>query len=295
MAPYGRELTYADYADNHRFQTSDIDLNGFYDEGYLCERYTKADFDRLVCKLRCPRCDSPLGGNIWAYNLPFDVPADFERTIREVAETAHATPFLLVEHDFCRQVRAAIRSVAAVSKTQRIMQPLCRGRSQAHGPIPDEIVAFDYPPPKYVQEGRYNHAGQPVLYIASDVETCHAELRFAPSVVLEFEMLIELRILDLIDPYSQNSSAIAHADLLNCLVYSAMVSAWQDDSGWHRPHYVVSRFVADCARASGLDAIRYPSTRRTGSNFNLVIVNPTIKLAGVARVVQFHHLSALIR
>lgn len=282
---------FADYADGHYFQTTSIDLDTFYSGSYLQDQYSKADFDRLICKLDCPRCGSPLGGNIWAYNLPFNVPEDFERTIREVGETACATPFLLLENEFCRKVLGSIRSLAAETKPQRIKTPLFRGRSEVRGPVSEELSAFDFPPSKYVQEGRYNHAGHSVLYLGSDIDTCHAELRQAPSLIVEFELLAELRTLDLIDPYPRAPGKFEDADLLNCLVYSALLSARQDDDGWHRPHYVVSRFVADCARASGLDAIRYPSTRRTECNFNLVIVNPMLSLSNVGHIIQFHRRS----
>lgn len=280
---------YADCANDHYFQTTSIDLDTFYSEGYLQKQFSKSDFDRLVSKLSCPRCDSPLGGNIWAYNLPFNIPPHFERTIREVGEAARVTPFLLLEHEFCRRVLASIRSLASEIGPKKMEQSLFRGRSEAHGPIPEELMDFDFPPAKHVQEGRYNHAGHSVLYLGSDPETCHAELRHAPSLIAEFELLVEIRTLDLIDPYVRDNGKFEDADLLNCLVYSALVSARQEDDGWHRPHYVVSRFVADCARAAGFDAIRYPSTRRFGSNFNLVIVNPLLSLSNVARLIGFHH------
>jgi RES domain-containing protein len=167
-----------------------------------------------------------------------------------------------------------------------------RGRTEANEPIEERIKEFDFPPTHLVQEGRYNHAGHPVLYLGSDVETCQAELRNDPCLVLEFEMLEELRILDLIDPYTEDKSAFANADLLNCLVYSSLISARQEEAGWHRPHYVVSRFIADCARVSGIDAIRYPSTRRSASNFNLAVVNSELRLASSSKVVAFHRRSA---
>ena len=283
---------YANSADNYSFQTTSIDLDTFYEGSHLRDEYPKADFDRLICQLNCPRCGKPLGGNIWPYNFPFNVPQDIEHTIRDVAAKARTTPFLLLEHDFCKNVLSAIRSLAATLPPERIKQTLFRGRSEADGTVPQSVNAFDFPPPCDVQEGRFNHSGNSVLYLGSDVDTCHAELRHAPSLIVEFELETELRVLDLVDPYNGNRSSLDDADLLNCLVYSALVSARQESNGWQRPHYVVSRFVADCARASSVDAIRYPSTRRAGNNFNLVVINPDLRLEQFARIVHFHRRDA---
>ncbi len=283
---------YADSADDYRFQTTGIDLDTFYEGSYLRDQYSKPDFDRLICQLSCPRCGSPLGGNIWPYNFPFNVPDDIEHTIREVDALARATPFLLLEHDFCRNVLSAVRSLSASLPLQKLDHHLYRGRSEAIGAVAEQVHEFDFRPPQVVQEGGFNHSGHSVLYLGSDVETCHAELREAPSLIVEFEFQAKLRVLDLINPYDGDRASLDHTDLLNCLVYSALVSARQENDGWQRPHYVVSRFVADCARASSIDAIRYPSTRRTGNNFNLVVLSHNLRLEQFARVVQFHRRGA---
>lgn len=283
---------YAYSADNNRLQTTSIGLDSFYAGSSLRDEYSKAEFDRLIRQLNCPRCGSPLGGNIWPYNFPFSVPQDIEHTISEVATLARATPFLLLEHDFCRNVLSAVRSLAASLPQHHIDQHLFRGRSEADGVVEAHVTKFDFPPQQFVQEGRFNHSGHSVLYLGSDIDTCHAELRHAPSLIVELELQTKLRVLDLIDPYKSDLAPFDQADLLNCLVYSALISARQESDGWARPHYVVSRFVADCARASSIDAIRYPSTRRTGENFNLVVINPDLRLERVARVVRFHRRSA---
>jgi RES domain-containing protein len=280
---------HADYADECYFQTQSIGLDCFYSGSYLQDYYSKAEFDRFIAKIPCPRCGSPLGWNIWAYNLPFDVPRDFEATIIQVSELARSTPFLLLEHNFCQKVLSSIRDLSKAVVPAPFGATLFRARSINKADLPQHILTFDFPPPPVVQEGRYNHAGAPVLYLASDKETCLEELRNSPCLVLEFELLPPIRVLDLTDPFGAHEK---HADLLNCLVYSALASAKQIDDGWHKPHYVVSRYVADCARAAGFDAIKYPSTRRTVKNFNLVLVNTSIPLAKSARVISYHQMDS---
>ena len=282
---------YADSTDDFEFQTRGIDLNWFYEHSRLRDEYSKSDFDRLISQMSCPRCGSALGGTIWAYNFPFDVPRDIEHIIREVSALADESPFLLLEHEFCRQVLSAIRALAGTINPEPLTQHLFRGRSEVRGPIEESIHAFDFPPPMYVQEGRYNHSGHSVLYLGSDVETCHAELRNTESLIVELAISGNFRILDLISPYKADQSNLIDTDLLNCLVYSSLVSSKQEVNGWHRPHYTVSRFVADCARSSGIDAIKYPSTRKSGGNYNLVLLNTSHRLEHVARAVQFHRRS----
>lgn len=210
-------------------------------------------------------------------------------TIREVSQLASSTPFLLLENEFCKQVLAAVRDIGKSASPKLLDQPLFRARSASPAPPLQSIDSFDFPPAAFISEGRYNHAGAPVLYLASDKETCQAELRDSACLVIEFTLIAPVRILDLTDPYKAHQE---HSDLLNSLAYSALVSAKQRDDGWHKPHYVVSRFVADCARSAGFDAIKYPSTRKTMTNFNLVLVNSSKPLASCAQVIAYHRMPA---
>lgn len=276
-------------AENSIFQTTEIDLDWFYETGYLKDAFSKEEFDHYIAEMQCPRCGSFLSSSIWAYNFPFDIPEGFEKTIREVSELASSTPFLLLENEFCKQVLAAVRDISKSASPTLLDQPLFRGRSESQAPL-KSIHSFEFPPAAFVGEGRYNHAGAPVLYLASDKETCQAELRDSACLVLEFKLLAAIRIFDLTDPYEAHQE---HSNLLNCLVYSALVSARQLDDGWHKPHYVVSRFIADCARSAGFDAIKYPSTRRTSTNFNLVLINSSKPLASCAQVIGYHKMTEI--
>lgn len=277
-------------ADDCRFQTQEIDLKWFYRSGYLREEFSEEEFDYYISQIECPRCGHPLAHAIWAYNFPFDIPANFESTIKEVSDLARSTPFLLLTHSFCKEVLAVLSDLSTEVGVSLVNQPLFRARRTHSIDLTESIESFNFPPAKFVHEGRYNHAGAPVLYLASDKETCQAELRGEQCLVLEFKLLSPIRILDLSDPFTTHHQ---HSDLLNSLVYSSLVSASQHDDGWHKPHYVVSRFIADCARATGFDAIKYPSTRRTGTNFNMVLVKSSISLATLAQVIAFHHMGPI--
>ncbi|WP_081784647.1 RES family NAD+ phosphorylase [Nitratireductor aquibiodomus] len=129
---------------------------------------------------------------------------------------------------------------------------------------------FDFAEPRFVSEGRYNHAGQPTLYLADSEKTCFHELRRSSCVIGEIRLGGTLKVLDLVNPYEHHKD---FCDILNALVFSALLSTPQEDEGYRKPAYVFSRFVADCARYSGFDAIRYPSTRANPSAQNLVVLS----------------------
>ena len=144
------------------------------------------------------------------------------------------------------------------------------------------VGQFDFADPKYVSEGRYNHAGQPVLYLGDSIETCFHELRGVNCAVAEIALDSDLKILDLATPYDSHQN---QSDLLNALAFSALLSTPQEEMGYKKAAYVFSRFVADCARSAGFDAIRYPSTRASAHAYNLVILNTDFSIGSRSRLV----------
>jgi len=256
-------------ADKAAFQCSSIGLDCFYSGSRLSEFYTKEEFFKFLRLISCPRCGSELKYNIWAYNLPFDVVEDFEDKLNEIAGIASSTPFMLMEHYFAKEVYEAINELGAYVKPTKINSALFRARTVKSLTTYD-LKEFDFPPNSVVSEGRYNHAGMPALYLASDKETCFHEMRESDSIIAEINMQKELKVLDLINPFESHEK---HSDLLNTLIYSALMSAKQSNTGWFRPMYIFTRFIADCAKYAGFDAIKYPSTRKAEENYNIVVLN----------------------
>jgi len=215
---------------------------------------------------------------MWPYNFPFNVDPRFEQNIVELAALAERTPFLILTHPFAKTTLSTLQGLASSLSPVPILGNLYRGRLATQA-ISGLLGEFDVPLPHMVEEGRYNHAGNPVLYLCSDAETCFEEMRRNSCVVAELDFDSRLKVLDLLKPEDSHPE---FADALSALTYSALVSAPQPSSGWHKPKYVFSRFIADCARFSGIQAIRYPSTRITKENFNLVIIDPAFTLASAA-------------
>lgn len=264
----------ANAADDYEFQKSQIQLDCFYDGSRLRDHYTWEQFERLVQELPCPRCRQPLGGLLYPYELPFDVPPDFESQIDAIGSLAQETPFLLLNNSFASDVLESIRQLAQETPAQHLKRTMFRARGLA-GLSSFNDSEFDFPPSEFVGEGRYNHAGAPALYLADSGETCFHELRQAVCAIAEISFHLEIKILDLVDPYESHGP---DTELLNALVFSALLSTPSETKGYQKPAYVFSRFVADCARDSGFDGIRYPSTRTAEGSHNLVVWNRDLSL-----------------
>lgn len=261
-------------ANSAEFQCNQIQLDSFYEGSRINAFYSWEQFKRLVQDLDCPRCGQKLGYTLYPYNLPFDIPENFEENVFAISAIASETPFLLRKHEFAQTVLRTLDDLSKSTAATRMQLPLFRGR-KLPGLTAISIDQFDFPNPIFVGEGRYNHAGQPVLYLGDSNETCFHELRKSACIIAEISVESDLKILDLSDPYDSHED---QSDLLNALVFSALLGTPQEEKGYQKAAYVFSRFVADCARSVGFDAIKYPSTRSAAEAYNLAVLNTTFAI-----------------
>lgn len=263
-------------ANDGEFQCQSIDLRSFYSGSRRIRQcYTEDEFNVLIKLVNCPRCDEVLSWNFWPYELPFKYEVDqlgFEESINEIVELSETTPFLLLSNHFANDTFELLKKVAHSTDSLFIEHSLFRARV-ANQIEELNFEQFAFPPKKFIQEGRYNHAGQQVLYTASDLETCFREVRKVLCYIAEFKLKKEIKILDLSFPDESHSDFESE---LSALVFSSLMSRELDTEDYHKPCYVFSRFIADCAKLAGFDAIKYPSTRIVGNNFNLVIISNLI-------------------
>ncbi|EGN2977687.1 RES family NAD+ phosphorylase [Escherichia coli] len=276
---------YAYSAENCKFQTNSMPLDCFYSGTHLREFYSETEFLKYLQLIDCPRCGIPLTHNLWAYELPFDVVDGFESKVKEISRLITVTPFLVLSHPFAQDVLSSIRSLSNKIDKIKINSDLFRARTNLSV---NEVIhsSFDYAPQDVVRDGRYNHAGSPVLYCSFDAATCVEEMRNEACHVARIKCSKEMKIMDLTDPYEVHHE---HSDLLNSLVYSSLLSARCEGGGYYKPEYLFSRFISDCARQVGFDTIQFPSTRMQKNSWNLVILNNQISVGNGLDIIDINY------
>ncbi len=272
------------YHRDAKLQIDSIDRRAFYDGSrHVREEFDESDFLRLWALVACPRCGRPMGGNIFPFEFPFSRVPFFEEVFRELGELASSTPFLVLTSSVARDILEEVKTTCSKLSAGMPYRRLYRGRTIENPTFGD----FDAPPASVVGEGRYNHAGKPVLYLASDERTCWKECgrpnkRF---FILEYSVQSPLVLLNFSD-FDELSG------LLSALIYSNLMSSPTRLEGWNRPEYVLTRFVADCARSAGIDGIIYPSCRDSSGD-NIVLLNPPKSTSALKpiRITEFssHH------
>ena len=269
-----------------KFQEGGIPLTCFHSGSSMGEIYTEEEFLDLCRKMGCPVCGEPLEHNIWVFNPDFDIPKDFVTKMEELASLSTKTPFLALRHPLARQVLREVRKLAANIPDGVMNQDLFRAR-----PIGTQREASKFlaPPAAKCHEGRYNHAGRPVLYLASSAELAHAEIGEPKEgcFVATLTLGTPLKVLDL-------ASEALPSDMLQAITASALLSTPTEKEGWEKPEYTFSRFVADCAMNAGFTALRYPSaapyiTRPEGFNLALFRSGHDWKdVAEIGSINEFH-------
>lgn len=249
------------------FQTNMISLDTLYDGGRLKDYFSKEEFIDLSQNIVCKNCSNNISDYIYPYELRFEIPEDFYSDIEEIASIANRTPFLLMNHKFSKKVYDQIKYLSNNIRFSRLDSPLYRARVDIKK---DTYSNSDFfaPPKEVIKEGRYNHAGKQVLYLAEDELTCYSEMRKPNVGIMMAEIKIDeqLKILDL------DSQELSDNDLMQAIQYSSLLSSPRDGEGWDKPHYIFTRFISDVALSLGFDAIRYPSVRMN-TGYNIVIIN----------------------
>ena len=249
-------------------------LPGFYSPAEL------STYQRFV---RCPRCEQYIEGWVWVHE--HEAADKFESDIERLGKVSQNTPFLILDDPFARRVFDEIRTKATTVPRITLPGELFRARAVKQKSACEKdslgIEFFGPPPADLVVEGRFNHAGLPMLYLAENVETVLSELGSPGDkfFVSALEITGQYRILDLIVDEPDEPEF----ELLGAIAASALVAAPRRGSGWVKKEYVFTRFVADCALRSGFDCIRYASTKNSLGN-NYVLLKPSKKICNFAKL-----------
>lgn len=239
----------------------------------------------VVSRLRCPRCGSTLEawqevGTKYAFEQQHE--ATVEQALRRYRKKLFdfhgfllKFPLLGATYPFGKKILREIRKSPRISLDKPHWFRAKWNKEHGFGPAPPEKVC----------DQRYNSSGQPQWYLTDNVETAVAEVTQGNTAwVQHFDVghldgLLDLRswradderVLDEAGDYHP-----PHGLLLVSLVYGDLLTQryFGDDNGrkW-KPEYLVTRFVAEAASASGFAGILYTSVRFPGET--LVVFDPT--------------------
>ncbi len=131
-----------------------------------------------------------------------------------------------------------------------------------------------------IDEGRYNHAGQSYLYLPDEAETALCEINnWGDERKCAMQKFRATKHLDVLDLRHDDRNLNLETDLLLiAVIYNGYLEDIpQQGTAW-KPEYFVTRFLADCARLEGFEAIWYSSVWDFGEN---LVVFPEKKSAFV--------------
>lgn len=266
------------------FQRNSMESRWAVDYSRLPGIYSQAEISTLRHLVRCPRCLTYGPWNIWLYEHRFSDVEAIEQDIDALLAIAHQTPFLLLTYPFACRVLEEIKRQSDLTAVAPIAVPLYRARfveDVAGKQDPDDLMTYGPPPDWVTGENRFNHAGVPMVYLAESAKVAAAEMAMPGKLchVACLELLEPFKVLDL-DAIEEDTPGF---DVLGAIAASALLAAPRTGKGWVKRQYVFSRFVADCARQAGFDAIRYGSIKSPEAA-NYVILNPPSDFARLARL-----------
>ena len=239
----------------------------------------QAHWQDVMNGLRCPIC-----GTVLNLNAIVEVVTEYDKKVEQLIRQAR-DPQLVQElaefHRFLsaypslgladpngtgQRIRMSVQSHPHQTLKPKIWfraRRLNKGRlfsSKGMGaPDPSKVL---------IREGRYNHAGQSFLYLASEAETALSEISNwgddKQCAMQKFRATESIQVLDL--RHDDRNLNLNTDLLLIAVIYNGYLEFVPDhDTSW-RPEYFVPRFLADCARLQGYEAIWFSSVWDFGEN-----------------------------
>ena len=123
------------------------------------------------------------------------------------------------------------------------------------------------PATEYLWEGRYNHTGQSFLYLTDNPKTAFREMHCTTANLCAMQKFKNHTVIKVLDLRHGLRDRHPDTDLLAIAIVDSGYLDFQPKEGasW-KPDYLIPRFIADCARAEGYEAIQFSSAVRDGTN-----------------------------
>ncbi len=267
-----------------------IELYDLLDDCKIPEK----SWDKIITHLYCPHCSHSgfgLGLNV-GLKTKFDIEVDkhmdevyavYGGEVKDFEDHLEKFPLLAYQHSFGRKLfnELKVKKLPVIE----IEGNLFRARRVEGAEILETEKMFN-PPTGKPKEGRFNHAGQSHLYLASDKNSAIKKFFWdnISALVWWQEFTVEEKILNVLD-LSFDWSALSPSTstlLLSLKVYNSLGRSDRNKDNW-RPDYYLTRFIMDCAKSLGYNGIKYNSSK-SYLNFDLVLFYPdAIKLKALGK------------
>ncbi len=193
----------------------------------------------------------------------------YEKQVKGLEDILTRFPFLALTNSFGRRLLKEIKgnklNITQIEGTFFRARPVkhkkvLKSRDMSEAP-------FGKPP-----EGRFNHAGQSHLYLASEKELAQLEVAKRDCSICWQRWTIEPidNVLDLTLDWDETSLSTS-ASLVALNLGNSLVRLDGNVKNW-RPDYFITRFIMDCAKSLGYSGIKFNSAR--GFGFNVVLFYP---------------------
>ena len=195
-------------------------------------------------------------------------------------------PYLGLNHEFGRRI---FEEVGRFPTTDVVNETWCRARRIQDG---GELSSSDFYPPDpdrlVINEGRFNHHGQSLFYLARNEHGAALEVMSDNenrAWVQKFTVKRVDRVLDLTREtgWAEEGLPVIAVGLMDA---GALCRPAHREKGW-KPEYLVPRFVADCARSQGFNGIAFKGARHYSDNLVLFDLRPeSIQPEGEPQIVK---------
>ena len=257
-----------------------IDLNDLMGDCRIPERSK----EKVARHLYCPSC----GNSDFDLFLDVGIQSRFDKEVekhmaevyslyggevRELEELLEQYPLLAYRDKLAKRIYKEIKGGKLPIAT--VEGKFYRARKVESSEVVTSQGMYN-PPIGKPTEGRFNHAGQSHLYLASDKITAIKEVIAEEHSVLVWYQEFEIKepvgnILNLSFDW-ENLTPSTSTLLLSLKVYGTIERTDRNKENW-KPDYYLTRYIMDCAKSVGYKGIKYNSVKESYS-YDLVLFYP---------------------
>ena len=244
----------------------------------------EAIHEKIAEEIRCPECGSKIDLNSFvSINYRFKAERNRKKLENYINESVHGEickfikflqryPLLGMSDNTGKAIAKEIFAFPQINIKDEIWY---RGRLPEKN-HPEKIFSSKemYKPPREIaREGRFNHYGQPVLYLGSNDMICAEEIIGGNYQIICWIQEIkvkDVKILDLTKYYKVENLANCPLFIAGLIVSGQLEIHNSENMNFYKPEYAITRFVADLCRYYGIEGIKYNSSV-SNDGYNLVL------------------------